>query len=75
MIRHHSPVCRCGIADFIVLNIFSNTSKGTAFLLQGMFETDPVAKDVTIDTLKHRLMLHKQKRYNLKFENTASQSA
>ena len=27
---------------------FSNISKGTAFLLQGIFETDPVAKDVTI---------------------------
>ena len=24
--------------------IFSNISKGTAFLLQGVFETDPVAK-------------------------------
>ena len=29
-------------------SIFSNISKGTAFLLQGMFETDPVARYVTI---------------------------
>ena len=29
----------------------SNISKGTAFLLQGMFETDPVAKVVTIKTV------------------------
>ena len=28
--------------------MFSNISKGTAFLLQGMFETDPVAREVTI---------------------------
>ena len=34
-------------------NIFfrSNISKGTAFLLQGMFETDLVAKVVTIKTV------------------------
>ena len=29
-------------------SIFSNISKGKAFLLQGIFETDPVARDVTI---------------------------
>ena len=29
----------------------SNISKGTAFLLQGMFETDLVAKVVTIKTV------------------------
>ena len=37
------------MADFTVRKVyFSNISKGTAFLLQGMFETDPVARDVTI---------------------------
>ena len=41
-----------------------------------MFETDPVARYVTILNSynrylkKHRLKLHKQTRYNLKFENT-----
>ena len=36
-------------ADFTLREVyFPNISKGTAFLLQGVFETDPVASDVTI---------------------------
>ena len=35
--------------DFTVREVyFSNISKGTAYLLQGMFETDTVARDVTV---------------------------
>ena len=54
-------------------NIFflSNISKGTAFLLQGMFETDLVVKGITIkNSHNQKLMLYKQKRYNLKCEST-----
>ena len=36
-------------ADSTVREVyFSNISKGTDFLLQGMFETDPVTGDVAI---------------------------
>ena len=44
-----------------------------------MFETDPVTRYVTILNSyteipeNYRLKLHKQKRYNLKFENTTGE--
>ena len=45
-------------ANFTVREIkyFSNISKGMSFLLQGMFETDPVARDVTIQNSYNRYL-------------------
>ena len=44
-------------ADFAVREVyFSNISKGTAFLLQDMFETDPVIRDVTVGRWSIRSM-------------------
>ena len=51
-------------------SIFSNISKGAAFLLQGMFETDPVATVLNCNVSCHRVSLkHTLKKKGRTFRN------